>query len=550
MVYLAWINVVKIRFNPRQLVFDFWLEIHDNYCSSVHEKPHATVISNRMGAQRLGQARPNSVKATPILPGLPLHGEGPSMSIAEALAAYAYATPVADPATSAPKPRLTPDEIRRQRGQAIATICRIVPDGKDNRYRVPSQQGNGSYLVSIDRKKGPDWRCDCKDFETRGEPCKHVYAVKLVIDREKNGQAPSPEKTTLTVELKTELSAQASAKKPTYKQKWPAYNLAQTTEKHRFQELLRDLCKGVQEPPRKQGIKPGGRIRLSRADMIFAIAFKVYSTVSTRRFMCDLEDARERGYIDKTPHYNSIFNYLEDPELTPVLVSLVAESALPLRAVEVDFAVDSSGFTSSRFTRWFDQKYGVVRTAHTWVKVHLICGVKTNVVSAIKVGGKHDNDCPGLIPLVTETAKGFTINEVAADKQYLSYDNMDAVANLGGTPFIAFKEHATGWKGGTYAKMFHYYSLKKEEFFNHYHKRSNVESTFSMIKAKFGDHVRSKSDAAMINEALCKVLCHNVVVLIQSACELGIEATFWQKAPDASSISEVTEMDLEVWEWI
>ena len=50
-----------------------------------------------------------------------------------------------------------------------------------------------------------------------------------------------------------------------------------------------------------------------------------------------------------------------------------------------------------------------------------------------------------------------------------------------------------------------------------------------MIKAKFGDSLRSKTDTAMINEALAKVLCHNICCLIQSHYELGIEATFWGK---------------------
>lgn len=43
-----------------------------------------------------------------------------------------------------------------------------------------------------------------------------------------------------------------------------------------------------------------------------------------------------------------------------------------------------------------------------------------------------------------------------------------------------------------------------------YHKRSNVESTFSAIKRKFGDSVMSKTDAAMVNESPCKLLCHNL----------------------------------------
>ena len=52
-----------------------------------------------------------------------------------------------------------------------------------------------------------------------------------------------------------------------------------------------------------------------------------------------------------------------------------------------------------------------------------------------------------------------------------------------------------------------------------------------MVKAKFRDHVRSKTDTAMKNEVLCKFLCHNICVLIQSQCELGIEPVFWQNEP-------------------
>jgi transposase len=59
-----------------------------------------------------------------------------------------------------------------------------------------------------------------------------------------------------------------------------------------------------------------------------------------------------------------------------------------------------------------------------------------------------------------------------------------------------------------------------------YHKRSNVETTFSMVKRKFGERLRSKTRTAQENEVLCKVLCHNLCVVIQSTYELGIEANF------------------------
>ena len=43
-----------------------------------------------------------------------------------------------------------------------------------------------------------------------------------------------------------------------------------------------------------------------------------------------------------------------------------------------------------------------------------------------------------------------------------------------------------------------------------------------MIKATFGDCVRSKTDTAIKNEVLAKIVCRNVCSLISAMYELGI----------------------------
>src|SRR5258708_744706 len=206
------------------------------------------------------------------------------------------------------------------------------------------------------------------------------------------------------------------------------------------------------------------------------------------------------------------------------------QSSLPLKSVEVDFAVDSSGFTTSRFTRWFDVKYGKPRAEHHWVKVHLMCGVKTNIVTAVEVGEPFSGDSPFFPPMVKATAQNFAISEVSADKAYDSIKCVESVVETKGQPYIALRATATGGVGGAYREMFHYFQFKRDEFLARYHKRSNVESTFSMIKRKFGDFLRSKTDIAMTNETLCKILAHNIVVLIHEMHELGIDPVFWQQA--------------------
>ena len=72
------------------------------------------------------------------------------------------------------------------------------------------------------------------------------------------------------------------------------------------------------------------------------------------------------------------------------------------------------------------------------------------------------------------------------------------------------------------------------EFLAHYHKRSNVETTMHMIKSKFRDHVRSKTETAMNNEVLCKVLAHNICCLIQSVYELGVDPGILKSEPVAA----------------
>lgn len=136
--------------------------------------------------------------------------------------------------------------------------------------------------------------------------------------------------------------------------------------------------------------------------------------------------------------------------------------------------------------QWTDEKYGVERSGRDWVNAHLAVGVKTHVVTAVRILDRDAGDAPQFAPLVKATAESFKVAEVSADKGYLSAENVETVFDAGGVPYIAFKENSTGRAGGLFQKMFHFYSLHREEYLAHYHKRSNVESVFSMLKAKMG----------------------------------------------------------------
>jgi len=164
--------------------------------------------------------------------------------------------------------------------------------------------------------------------------------------------------------------------------------------------------------------------------------------------------------------------------------------------------------------------------------MHVVCGVKTHIVTGVEITRATKHESPLYPDLLKQTAKaGFTMREVSADKGYISQKNLQATVDMGAAPFIPFCSNVQPDRGtDLWSKMFFYYNFKRDEFYQHYHKRSNVETTFSMIKSKFGERLRSKTATAQVNEALCKVLCHNLCVVIQSMYELNITPEFMSDA--------------------
>lgn len=312
--------------------------------------------------------------------------------------------------------------------------------------------------------------------------------------------------------------------KQQYNNKWAVYDAAQTQEIRLFDELLKDLVETISKPVQEIG---KGRPRIPIDELVFCAVKKVYSKLSSRRAQGLFDDAVEHGYINNTPHFNTMSSFLNDPETTTILRKLIELSAIPLAGIESDFAIDSTGFRTSSFGEYCRVKHKTTQK-HRWLKAHIITGVKTNVVAAITITKDYSGDSLQFKELVHQTANRFDIKEVSADKAYSSRANFEIVGDVGGQAYIPFKKNATARAGGSplWKKAFHMFQLHREEFDKHYHKRSNAESTIFAIKQKFGEILTSKNRVSQENELLCKVLAYNITVLIHEMFENGIDPNF------------------------
>ena len=322
----------------------------------------------------------------------------------------------------------------------------------------------------------------------------------------------------------TNYTAVPTPARKTYPQDWPAYNAAQTSEKDTFMALLAGLCAGIPQPEHVTG-----RPRLPLADMVYTTALKVYVGFSARRFDSDVRDAQRKGYITAAPSFNSVNRYIADPDLTPIITDLIEQSAAPLSPLESHIAADSSGFSTCRFDRWFDHKWGKEKSKRKWLKAHIAAGVKTNIVTAIEVTPSTVHDSQALPGLLDRTAQRFDIAEVSADKAYLSDPNLRHIEGLGARPYIPFKSNTTGQGSPMWRRLYAYFTLHEAAFNARYHLRSNVETVFSMVKGKFGDSVRAKSETGQGNEVLLKFLAHNLVVLVHTMREMEAGSAYLAK---------------------
>jgi transposase len=394
---------------------------------------------------------------------------------------------------------------RKQRGYAIAQTQKVVQKG--DMWVVPSETNPHKTYQVVLKLEGST--CNCEDFIGRGIKCKHQFAVELMITKQINKDGS----TTIT-----------ETKKVYYPQNWKAYNLATTQQKELFMKLFNDLCNTIEEKE-----YTFGRPRMPMRDMVFASGLKVFTTFSLRRFKSDSKEAEAKGYMVKSPDHSTIAKYMESEEMTHILKEILGISALPLRSVENNsFSIDSSGFSPHKFSRWYNYKWGKERNKKLFYKAHLLIGNNTHIICGAEVSTQFVSDPTMLPQLVKEVNRTFDIKELDGDKAYSSRDNLALLDKLGIVPMIPFKSNSIRKPKGSriWRDMYNYFTYNREAFLERYHQRSNIETAFYMIKSKFSDYVRSKTDTACINEIYLKLICHNLCCVIQESFELGIQANF------------------------
>ena len=357
----------------------------------------------------------------------------------------------------------------------------------------------------------------------------HFERVRNILDSVRVDAVPSKQKSL------TDFVPKEPKEKITYSQDWASYDKAKTNQDEMFKHLIRDLLFLTINEDKP---KTKGRPSYSTEDKIFCMAVKIFYRSDLRKTVSILKELKRLGYIQKVPCFRSIDNFFNDTSLNKILDKLILLSSMPLSQLEDTCAIDSTGFSTCRFERWFNYKWGKHEgKERVWKKAHATLGCKTNVFLSVEVTNKNVADVSMFEKTVGNNLKPFNFERFTADKAYLTRDIMNFLSKLEIIPIIPFKKNSRGTSRGSqiWSLMFRMFTQHNDKFMKFYGRRQNIECGFHMVKQRFGDHLLTKKHEANVNEIKMKFLCHNICVLIQELFESDIEIDFLSCANNLSA---------------
>ncbi|MEI7719281.1 MAG: transposase [archaeon] len=290
-------------------------------------------------------------------------------------------------------------------------------------------------------------------------------------------------------------------------------------------EVCLDLSKDFLRGLRDYALKIAGRFAL-KEDIDFGGSERLCYQGRERN---DLKQLRKYITLDALiPFFNKEATY-------ELLQKLITISALPLKELEDAYSLDSSGFGSYQYERWMRTRfYGPKTEWRNYVKGHVCIGTRTNVICSAEITYGNESDVKQ-VPKLLEPMMMFSPKEISGDKAYNSRKIFQLIDAMNAVPFIAFKSNTNPnpkTSPEIWTKMYNLFRSKRHIFLESYHKRSNVETVFSMVKMRLGEFLKSKNFIAQRNELLTKFLCHNICCLVAEIYEREIHIDFNKENTD------------------
>lgn len=271
--------------------------------------------------------------------------------------------------------------------------------------------------------------------------------------------------------------------------------------------LLQNILPDVPQPQKRGKGRPGWNWQiLLILSILMALCKKTYSAYEAE--MRTNETIWRLLGVVKLPS-KSCLQRFQQQLTTAYLRMLLRRIALQYYQLCADMFADATGFTLNRVSSWFNLQLKRVTRKKDYYKLHIIGLERWQLLFDFRItkGTRHDG--PPLRRMLKPLTK---IGLLLADGAYACRATLKLILSKGGSPFLRFSKATTGNSKGCmqWGIQFQFFKNWHSLWMHIYNQRSRVESIFSAIKRRYGDHLRGKSRRSRFRELIFRLIAYNL----------------------------------------
>lgn len=243
--------------------------------------------------------------------------------------------------------------------------------------------------------------------------------------------------------------------------------------------------------------------------LLVLVSLKEYISTDYRDFveLIDLmSDIKEKLDLDKIPHFTTLQKFVS--RIPSFLFNLILSRILTLfylHGEKVSIAViDATGFTSSYASHYYSRRTGKLR--RSFLKTSISVDTRKKVILGWKISQKTDHEIKHASALIRQSSKIRKSECYVMDKGYDSEKIHTLIREeIKADSIIPLRQRKRKRIKGKYRKQLHL-SFDKIK----YNQRNIAETTFSVVKRKFGETLRARKFRNQAKEIKIKLIVYNI----------------------------------------
>ena len=265
-----------------------------------------------------------------------------------------------------------------------------------------------------------------------------------------------------------------------------------------------------------------GRPKANQREILKNLLVMSYNSMSYRRAISDIEILYDKGLILEKISRTTLNDYVNNSKTIEILERLIQLTSTYFK-IEDTLIVDSTWFGEKMYVggcnKVHNNKQGLFNTR----KIHIGILKNSKIICYAKATSGTRHDCPIFKEILSETIKIFNIKYCLGDAGYVSKENYILCEDNNIKAFLNFKKNykSSGGKSNLWKQQIDLWKNNKDVWHESYRFRVLVESTFSVIKKKFGNYLRSRNQESMDVEMLLKCLCYNLCIISKDFGQLS-----------------------------